>query len=409
MSGKTPAARWTGPADILAQLQRLWDDGRILGARVSGEPLFPLTLRLRQPSLAEMGAQFEAVRDWVRELEAGSQASQGGYAIIWREVNHRQLGRNKVPDQVCIASEADALRLIRRQADARRFGELTQATLLAFPALTAWLARRPMTLLEQADAWSRMLAIVAWFLANPRPQRYLRQLDIAGVDSKFIETRKGLLMEMLDLVLPPSAIDVSAVGARQFEQRYGLLSKPVTIRFRLLDPAMAINGLSDISVPIAQFAQLRLDVERVFITENEINGLALPAAVASMVIFGGGYAIGRLAQIGWLAAKDVLYWGDIDTHGFSILDQLRGYFPHTRSMLMDADTLHAHRLLWGAEAPHQRFMGQLARLTEAEQSLYRALCGDVHGAGIRLEQERIGFECVLAAIEKSNIRHRDVL
>ncbi len=42
-----------------------------------------------------------------------------------------------------------------------------------------------------------------------------------------------------------------------------------------------------------------------------------------------------LAQADWLARCQVSYWGDIDTHGFAILDQLRTYIPHAHSLLMD--------------------------------------------------------------------------
>jgi len=144
---------------------------------------------------------------------------------------------------------------------------------------------------------------------------------------------------MLDQLLPPEAIVHSATGARQFESRYGLLNKPVLLRFRILDPSRRIGGLSDISVPLAQFAAMQIDVQRVFITENKVNGLAFPDVPSSMVVF-GGYGIDRLADIGWLRDKEIVYWGDLDTHGFAILDRL----PDARSTLMDAITLHAHRL-----------------------------------------------------------------
>lgn len=399
MSGKPCAPAWTSAAEIQAQLQRLWDNGRLLEARLNGEPLFPLELRLRQPGVAIMGEQFDAVRQWIKKLEEGSRAAKGhGYDIVWREVNHRQLGRNSVPDKLVVPDEADALRLIGRQADARRFSQLAGATLDAFPQLKPWLGRRALTVLEQADAWQRILAILQWFLAHPRPQLYLRQLDIEGVDSKFIETRKGLLTELLDQILPPQAILDTATGARQFEARYGMLNKPALIRFRILDPARYLSGLSDLSIPVAQFAQLQPDLQRVFITENEVNGLAFPDVEASMVVFGGGYGIDRLAEIVWLRDKEVIYWGDIDTHGFAILDRLRANLPHARSMLMDAATLHAHRALWGAEDKDKRFTGQLARLSGPEERLFEELRHDVHGERIRMEQERLGFGWVSEAI-----------
>ena len=62
----------------------------------TAKSLFPLELRLRQPGVAELGEQFDAVRGWIKALEAGSKAGIGhGYDIVWREINHRQLGRNR--------------------------------------------------------------------------------------------------------------------------------------------------------------------------------------------------------------------------------------------------------------------------------------------------------------------------
>jgi len=45
----------------------------------------------------------------------------------------------------------------------------------------------------------------------------------------------------------------------------------------------------------------------------------------------------------------VHYWGDLDTHGFAILNQLRAWLPQTRSFLMDRQTLVEHRDRWGRE------------------------------------------------------------
>ncbi|PKB22600.1 hypothetical protein CLU91_3005 [Janthinobacterium sp. 64] len=394
------STNWTTPADIRMQLLRQWDSGRLLAAHVSQSALFPLPLNLRQPASAQLGEQFDEVRRWIRQLDEGSKSHKGyGYTIEWRDINHRQLGRNRMPAGVVVDEEGDALRLIGKMAEKRRFEQLLTLTLQAFPALAGWIARRPMLLLEHAPAWERIVLILQWFVAHPRPQLYLRELDIAGVGGKFIETRKALLAELLDQLMLPEAIDAQAVGARQFETRYGLLSKPVVIRFRLLDPRHYIAGLSDLSVPVAQFAALHVNVKRVFITENEINGLAFPEVEDSMVIFGGGYSVERLGDVPWLADKEVIYWGDIDTHGFAILDRLRAYLPQARSMLMDIATLEAHRLLWGSEEPHKRHGGNLTRLTHEELALFKILHEHALGECLRMEQERLGFRWVRAAIQ----------
>ena len=71
--------------------------------------------------------------------------------------------------------------------------QLTEGT---FHILTEWLARKPFVALDNARDWSRILAVLAWFCNHPNSGLYLRQLDIEGVDTKFIESRKALLADL---------------------------------------------------------------------------------------------------------------------------------------------------------------------------------------------------------------------
>ena len=73
-----------------------------------------------------------------------------------------------------------------------------------------------------------------------------------------------------------------------------------------------------------------------------------------------------LAQAAWLRQCHVHYWGDIDTHGFAILDRLRAHLPHARSLLMDRATLLEFEVHWGVEdTPTQR---DLIRLNDDERA-----------------------------------------
>ena len=58
---------------------------------------------------------------------------------------------------------------------------------------------------------------------------YVRQVDVPGVDTKFIEKHKRVLTELLDLQLDPARIDVAA---SDFEGRYGFRRKPDYVRLR---------------------------------------------------------------------------------------------------------------------------------------------------------------------------------
>jgi hypothetical protein len=389
---------WTTPADLRAQVQRLWDRGEFLRAAVSNAMPWPVRLTFKAPSAADLSDRFEAVRDWAHAV-----ADTPHVRIDWREWNHRVQGTQRLPAAVWVDSLQEALAFIGKARQVHRFEELWQYTAKEQPALLAWMSRRPLQALDLADRWERLTAVVAWLQAHPRPGVYLRQVDAPGVDSKFVEAHRGVLTELLDLALTPEAIDTRATGTAQFARRFGFLDKPLRVRFRLLDPAMpslpGCQGLPDLALDAASFAALALPIERVFITENETNFLAFPQVERAIVVFGAGYGWEALARAAWLHRCHLHYWGDIDTHGFAILDQLRGNFPRTASFLMDRETLLAHRLHWGEEAEPARH--DLSRLTTEEAVLYDELRFDRIQPSLRLEQERLGFGWLSERLDRS--------
>ena len=388
---------WTTPTDIRARVEREWRKGRLLAVGLTGDALYPWRIPLKGPACANMPSEFDAVRQWVCALSEGAKREGGaGYRLESREINHRQLGRNSIPVAAWLDTEQDALVLIGKRREAARFYEMVERAMRAFPDLQPWFAARPLLAIEHVDDWPALMEVLRWALDHPRPNVYLRQIDVPGVHTKFIEQNKALLSELLDRVLPSGCIDTRASGVRGFERRYGFRSKPIQVRFRLLDWQLAINGLSDITVTSEEFARLDPSVRRVFITENEINFLAFPNLSESLVIFGSGYGFDHLVQASWLHEKTIHYWGDIDTHGFSILNQLRAYFPKSNSLLMDRETLLAHRTMWGEEdKPVKR---DLSHLLPEEAMLYDELRTDQYARALRMEQERVGYAWVEAAI-----------
>ena len=379
---------WTTPAELRAQVQRMWDRGDLLRAAGSKAASWPLRLTLKAPSAADLSDRFEAVRDWARAI-----ADISHVRIDWRERNHRVQGMQRLPATAWIDTLEAALEMIGKARQARQFEALWQRSEAAQPTLLAWIAKHPLQALDLADRWDRLLAVVAWVQDHPRPGVYVRQVEAPGIDSKFIEAHRGVLAELLDAALPPEAIDHLAAGTAQFARRFGFLDKPVRIRFRLLDPVLArsfgCRGLPDVTLDAASFAALVPPVGDVFVTENEINFLAFPRVARAIVVFGGGYGGEAMARIAWLHRCRLHYWGDIDTHGFAILDRLRGHFAHVASFLMDQETLFAHREHWGHEPAPRR--DDLSNLTPEEGAIYDELRFDRIRPGLRLEQERIGY------------------
>ncbi|MCC7082991.1 MAG: hypothetical protein IT530_20180 [Burkholderiales bacterium] len=381
---------WTTPRELKAQLARLWDRGELLRAAVGGGTCFPLRLELKRPASAELTDRFEAVRVWATEIAQLAHAR-----VEWREVRHRVHGMQRLPVQVWVDSVEAALTWLGKRHEAERFVGLVDATRRDMPSLVPWLLRRPLLALDLAEAWPRLTAVVRWMIAHPRPTVYLRQVDVPGVHSKFIEQQRGVLAELLDLALPADAVDATHAGVARFASRYGFLDKPVRIRFRVLDARIAVvpgTTMADVTLDAASFARMAVPVRKVFITENETNFLALPSVAESLAIFGAGYGWDALARAQWLHGCELHYWGDIDTHGYAILDALRAHFPHAASLLMDRETLLAHRAHWTDEPDPVRH--DLSRLNDAERALYDDLRHDRIAPRLRLEQERIGFEWV---------------
>ncbi len=388
---------WTTSANLRAQLQKSWDRGEWLRYLVTDESCFPKKLSLKIPTSTEMTHDFAAVRAWVKELDALAHCR-----VVRREFKHRTLGNNAIPAEIWLDSPEQVWAWLGKKREVARFQNLLDVMAAQQPNLLNWLVKNPLKALNLADDWQRLLDFVAWRQAHPRPDIYLRQVDLPSIDTKWIEQHRGVLSVWLDATLPDEQIDSTATGAKQFAARYGFRDKPEQVRFRVLDGA-ALFGctVQDLTLDAASFAQLDCPVSQVFIVENEITYLAFPPVKNSWVILGAGYGFDMLRSAHWLARCRVYYWGDLDTHGFAILDQLRSHYPHVESLLMDRATLLKYQCFWGAEpTATQR---DLPRLTAAESALYDDLRGQRIQSNLRLEQERIGFawlETALATLDR---------
>jgi hypothetical protein len=217
------------------------------------------------------------------------------------------------------------------------------------------------------------------------------------VDDAESNTEAPVESEESDVALDDGA---GRTPAARFARRHGFLHPPELVRFRILDPEIpALGGARDITVTAEAFSTLQLPVHTVITTENQINFLALPERPGTLAVYGAGYGFSSLRDAVWLRDCEVLYWGDIDTHGFRILDQLRAVHPHVESVLMDEETLLAHRDAWGQEPSPSR--SALTRLTPEEANLYEELGNDTHGSAVRLEQELIRWNWAIQLLRRA--------
>lgn len=378
---------WTRPGDVRSVVSKRLP--ALLTAFLSGQEWTPLDVPLRGPGPGEIGVRWDEVQAWAHEWERA--AARGPLRVEYRQVGGRLVGSNLLPGRARVDGYAQAWELLGAGRQAQTLTGLVARASASCPRVVPWVCSHPLRALELASDWDRLLATVQWISAHRLEGLYVRQVDVPGVDTKFIESRKGVLTQLLDLELDPSRIDVTAAD---FAGRHGFLRKPEYVRFRCASSSG--RAFSEMTVRAAELTAAPPGVTRAFILENEVTYLAFPLPADAMALFGGGYAVDVLSHLSWLGSLKLTYWGDLDTHGFAILNRLRGRFPQARSMLMDRQTLLAHRSQWVTEATPTK--AALALLDPLEQALYQDLVGGTFGAAVRLEQERVSFGCIERAL-----------
>jgi hypothetical protein len=276
------------------------------------------------------------------------------------------------------------LKFIGKEKEVALFKKNVLQITSEFPQLLNWCQNNPFSITANSERWNEILKVCRYFISNPNPDLYIRQLPIE-IHTKFIEENKAIIQSLLDILIHNHIQDQNE---RVFEKRFGLKCKPVQIRIRIIDPDIAnkyFSGLTDISITEDELRTLDLDCSKIYITENEMNFLTLPTIKNAIVIFGKGFAINTLKNVNWLQSKSIFYWGDIDIYGFQILSQLKGYLPNTKSIMMDMSTYEQFKEMSVenkvANPP------KLSNLDASEICMYEFLKEN----GRRLEQEKITY------------------
>ncbi|WP_245761165.1 Wadjet anti-phage system protein JetD domain-containing protein [Saccharopolyspora shandongensis] len=370
----------------MGKLRRRWDRGEFLSQLARGARWEPLAIGLRGPTAKDTSAHLDHARAWVEQWHRARHLR-----VEMRTVGGRVAGTNEIPGRVWVDSYEQLWAALGVEPDVQTFVALLDATRLSAPDLADWMSAKPMEVLRHKGEWARLVDTVLWIEAYARPDMYLRQIDVPGVDTKFIERYRTILAALLDCRLGEHRVDRTR-SPSDFAGRYLFRKKPAYVRFRHLSDG---PGFSELAVRVTELADMPPTARTVFVVENETTYLAFPPVENAIVIFGEGYAASRLQPLQWLADRNLVYWGDIDTHGFAILNKVRRTFEGARSMLMDRATLLAHEGQWVDEPSPTS--DHLEALLPDEASLYTDLVEGVLGSSVRLEQERIAYSVIQQA------------
>jgi hypothetical protein len=365
------------PEEIKKKAIRKFQD--VLRAYMSGKEIFPLILKAN----LSLPKTFPELQTALTLLISKSKDRTGyGYAITYSNKNLRAHGNQDIPENIVFENLQDYLKYCKLQSEFSDFQHAFSALQKQTPELIPWAEIHPELLIKYASEWQNMLMVVQWFISEyARHHYYIREIPLP-IPTKWIENHKTILREIIDFLKP----DLADSTESQFERRYHLKYALPVFRIRKLDEALQLPGrLHDLSTDTESWNLHPVHCQGIIITENVMNYLTLPPKTGYIGIFGKGYAIAQLHEIDWIRTHaHILYWGDLDAHGFYILSELRKNIPPVQSFMMDTQTLEAFSA-YALPDPTGGDRADPKYLTPEELSVYEML----KLKRLRVEQERI--------------------
>ena len=364
---------------------------------LAGGGAWPLSISLGVPTEKNVVGDPGVVRGWVEAWSAWDGAAE----VIWESRQWPRLGAQRVPTGLAVSSPEAVAAIVgeskrwsmatgRYRIMTERWPSLAQRSVLR--------SKFEMLANYSAEDFERLVSILDWLEHNLDSNLYLRQLPVPGLDTKWVERRIAVVADLFRAVR--GGDDASGI-----HELCGLRKPPDRIRMRILCPDLrkAVGGLRDIEAPVEELAALAIAPAACLIVENLATGIAMPDMDGVVCIMKLGNAVSMLDVLPWLKDIRVVYWGDIDTDGFAILNRARQILPQLQSALMDEVTLLEHRSLWGRE-PKQCPDIDLPFLSSEEQQVYQGLRSARWGEQLRLEQERLPWATALAALRNALTR-----
>ncbi len=324
--------------------------------------------------LAEDIEQFQA-------FEKRPGASKG-WSIRWEDWNSKKLGKQKWPSSITIETDEDYLYLIKKGEEVGQFKRQLSELVGWRKEIRSFLLDRTNAVLEYKPIWAEICNVVDYLMQNDVKGYYLRSLPLP-VHTKFIENNKAFIYSLLKHLAPERFPNVSV----RFEEALGLREKQYVYTMRWLDNALAVkymHGHEVFGLSKAGLNNVNWEIEEVWLVENETNLYLLPERRGALVLFSKGHAVTQLSNIPFLERAKLIYWGDLDEHGFIMLNNFRKIYRHAKSMFMDKQTVEQHRNQM-LKQPERYKTEALEFLSDLEMEAFKIL----KQSNGRIEQEQL--------------------
>ena len=371
------------PADLAARWARQWEVADNREQRLLSADAWPVALSIGRPTASEFAHQTDQVREHVQRWRAVTVGQ-----VIWERVAFRAGSEPvEVPVQWVLDSPSEGVAACGIP-DIRREFEFLGTLVAGAPAQFHSLLVRQRQLLLDKSVTEILKAIeLSLILARGAAQgKPLRALSLCGVDSKFFERHRQLLVQLLDIRFDG---EVSDTGLERFldaaeDGQHWLLVVPL---------CEGLLPFAQMRVRASELTANALPGTHLLIVENERCVHQLPELANTVAVLGAGLDLEWVSGA-WLGERHVAYWGDLDTWGLWMLAAARCRRPGLTPLLMSREVFEAGSAL-AVEEGHRVDQPPLEGLTEAERALDEYLRGVERG---RLEQEFLPREWVVRAL-----------
>lgn len=361
------------PADVAARLLRQWQLADNREALLLSEDSWPVLVPIGRPTPSLLTQRTDEVRAHLQRWR-----SVGVGEVLWEAMSFRGgLEPVQVPVVWRLRGAEEWVAATGDSGVEREYERLQNVLRGTDPMFRRVMVRQRSVLQEKSEAEIIRAAGVALQLtAGCALGRPLRALSALGVDSKFFERNRGLMIQLLD------ARFEGEVSDRGLEEFLGALSEGE--HWLLVAPlGPGLLPFSQQRVRASELQSVPLPGSHVLIVENEQCLHQLPPLADTVALLGAGLHL-EWMRSEWLSRKEIGYWGDLDTWGLQMLGRARGYQGGLVPLLMTIEIFRT--FCEGSAVTEPSPAGEVAPggLTGEERELYGVLRGAVRG---RLEQE----------------------
>ncbi|MCF6324035.1 MAG: DUF2220 family protein [Gammaproteobacteria bacterium] len=361
------------PEQLAEKLSRQWYNANIREQRLLTPDSWPLELNIGKPSATALKQNLEKLR---KHLERWRTISIGD--VIWEKIKYRDSQEAiDLPIRWQLNKPSDWIDATTNRAIKVEFQKLANIVSTVAPQFHTLLIRQRHLIADKDEAEIIQACELAMQLKQDSAKELpLRAFSLAGIDSKFFERNRHLLIKLLDIRF--SGL-VSEIGLEAFlgalnERDHWLL---------VVDLDGTILPFKQIRLRDSELKTTPLSTNNILIIENERCLHQLPKMKNTIAILGAGLNLSWM-DAPWLNEKKIAYWGDIDTWGLTMLAHARRHQPALTALLMSEEIYLAHCANNVVAEPKTAGDTPAEGLTTDESKLYQHLLSDEKG---RLEQE----------------------